>query len=134
MGSIGDNGFYDWSAQGAFCLRANLGNTSGLSEHNGTFITDVYPNPAQGGVTFSWSGNDNVADISIVDMTGKTVSHFVTSESKSTTQLEPPCWSLHRANHHIRNGGNFAATNREVMILEAFSEALGVPPGASPFC
>ena len=69
-----DNGFYDWSAEGAFCLRANLGNMSGLSENDGAFIADVYPNPAQGAVTFSWSGNDNVADISVVDMTGKTVS------------------------------------------------------------
>ena len=68
-----DNGSYDWSAEGAFCLRANLGNVSGVSEHDGAFVTDVYPNPAQSAVTFSWSGNDHVADISIVDMTGKTV-------------------------------------------------------------
>jgi len=67
------NDFYDWSAEGAFCLRANLGNVNGLSEDESAFITDVYPNPAQGAVTFSWSGSDNTADVTVVDATGKTV-------------------------------------------------------------
>ncbi|MDA9019281.1 T9SS type A sorting domain-containing protein [Flavobacteriales bacterium] len=67
------NDFYDWSAEGAFCLRADLGNVNGLSEDESAFITDVYPNPAQGAVTFSWSGSDNTADVTVVDATGKTV-------------------------------------------------------------
>lgn len=67
------NDFYDWSAEGAFCLRADLGNVNGLSENESVFITDVYPNPAQGAVTFSWSGSDNTADVTVVDATGKTV-------------------------------------------------------------
>lgn len=67
------NDFYDWSAEGAFCLRADLGNVNGLSEDASAFITDVYPNPAQGAVTFSWSGSDNLADVTVVDATGKTV-------------------------------------------------------------
>ncbi|MBL6865912.1 MAG: T9SS type A sorting domain-containing protein [Flavobacteriales bacterium] len=68
-----DIGLYDWSAEGSFCLRADLGNVNGLAEDEAAFITDVYPNPAQGAVTFSWSGSDNTADITVVDATGKTV-------------------------------------------------------------
>jgi hypothetical protein len=68
-----DNGTYDWSSDGAFCLRADQGNVNGIAENAAAFVTDVYPNPARGAVTISWSGMRNTADVTIVDMTGKTV-------------------------------------------------------------
>ncbi|HAD22275.1 MAG TPA: hypothetical protein DCF87_09225 [Opitutae bacterium] len=86
-----DNDFYDWSAEGSFCLRADLGNINGISESDAALVTDVYPNPSEGTVTFSWSGNDSTADIYIVDVTGKTIASLlnVTRNEQHNLDVSP---------------------------------------------
>ena len=67
-----------------------MGNVNGVSEAAAAFVTDVYPNPAQGTMTFSWSGNDNTADVSIIDVTGKTVATLSNVSRNEQHQLNLP--------------------------------------------
>ena len=59
--------------------------------HRWLCVTDAFPNPSEGTVTFSWSGNDSTADIYIVDVTGKTIASFlnVTRNEQHNLDVSP---------------------------------------------
>lgn len=61
----------EWSAEGAFCLRADAGSVSNTSDIAEAFVIDAYPNPARDQITISWSGHEAVADVRVFDPAGK---------------------------------------------------------------
>ncbi|MFZ8836009.1 MAG: T9SS type A sorting domain-containing protein [Flavobacteriales bacterium] len=81
---------YDWSAEGAFCLRADLGNVNGIQDWSETLIVDVFPNPAREAVTISWSGDDMIADVVVRDISGKEVLYLNHIVRNSLHQLDLP--------------------------------------------
>ncbi|MBT7651867.1 MAG: T9SS type A sorting domain-containing protein, partial [Flavobacteriales bacterium] len=67
---------YEWTAEGAFCLQASVGNINSI-----TSITPLdvhfYPNPCYGDITLTWDGGDDVADVVAFDQLGKKVGVFL---------------------------------------------------------
>ena len=67
---------YEWTAEGAFCLQAFVGNINSI-----TSITPLdvhfYPNPCYGDITLTWEGGDDVADVVAFDQLGKKVGVFL---------------------------------------------------------
>ena len=70
------NQLNEWSAEGTFCLTSTLSNTTiGISEVDAP-VFSVFPNPTAEGVTITWTGDDNLADVTAFDLAGKEVAFY----------------------------------------------------------
>lgn len=84
------NAGYEWSAEGAFCLRADMGNVNTTDEHVNELVLDVYPNPAMDRITVSWSGSESMADVRVFNMAGKEVAFWPTVRRGTQHALDLP--------------------------------------------
>ena len=66
----------EWTAEGAFCLEASVGNVNGISNIQPLDV-NFHPNPCYGDITVTWEGGDQVADIVAFDQLGKRVGVFL---------------------------------------------------------
>ena len=66
----------EWTAEGAFCLEASVGNVNGISNVQPLDV-NFYPNPCYGDITVTWEGGDQVADIVVFDQLGKRAGVFL---------------------------------------------------------
>ena len=67
---------YEWTADGAFCLQAVVGNINSITSITPLDV-NFYPNPCYGDITLTWEGGDDVADVVAFDQLGKKVGVFL---------------------------------------------------------
>ena len=71
-----NNGLYDWSAEGTFCLTAEQSNNPINVGELVQSEFEAFPNPTAGGVTITWSDAATHADVTAFDVTGKAVGFY----------------------------------------------------------
>ena len=70
------NSGYEWTADGAFCLQASIGNINSIASITPLEV-NFYPNPCYGDITLHWERGDDVADVIAFDQLGKKVGVFL---------------------------------------------------------
>ena len=102
----------DWCNTITFTTTDNGGQQQGIDEVNASYSVSVYPNPATNNVTVSVEGLNGKAQLSVIDMSGRTV--MSTTMDDSNVQLNVS--TLAQGTYFVRIQGENISTVRKLIV------------------
>ena len=101
----------DWSAAQSFTT-PNGGEPQGIDDVNASYSVNIYPNPAKNTVTISVDGLNGKAQVSVIDMSGRTV--MTSTMESDATQLNVS--KLAQGTYFVRINGETISTVRKLVV------------------
>ena len=101
----------DWSAAQSFTT-PNGGEPQGIDDVNASYSVNIYPNPAKNTVTISVDGLSGKAQVSVIDMSGRTV--MTSTMESDATQLNVS--KLAQGTYFVRINGESISTVRKLVV------------------
>lgn len=101
----------DWSAAQSFTT-PNGGEPQGIDDVNASYSVTIYPNPAKNTVTISVDGLSGKAQVSVIDMSGRTV--MTSTMESDATQLNVS--KLAQGTYFVRINGESISTVRKLVV------------------
>jgi len=101
----------DWSAAQSFTT-PNGGEPQGIDDVNASYSVNIYPNPAKNTVTISVDGLNGKAQVSVIDMSGRTV--MTSTMESNATQLNVS--KLAQGTYFVRINGETISTVRKLVV------------------
>lgn len=101
----------DWSAAQSFTT-PNGGEPQGIDDVNASYSVNIYPNPAKNTVTISVDGLSGKAQVSVIDMSGRTV--MTSTMESDATQLNVS--KLAQGTYFVRINGETISTVRKLVV------------------
>ena len=103
----------DWSASASFTtLDGGEPGPQGIDDVNASYSVSVYPNPATNNVTVSVDGLTGKAQVSVIDMSGRTV--MTSTMESDATQLNVS--KLAQGTYFVRINGETISTVRKLVV------------------
>ena len=101
----------DWSATQSFTT-LDGGEPQGIDDVNASYSVNIYPNPAKNTVTISVDGLNGKAQVSVIDMSGRTV--MTSTMESDATQLNVS--KLAQGTYFVRINGETISTVRKLVV------------------